>query len=130
MSDGYWGDQYDEEEWANRVERFADPGGDSALHPASDENPRNLPCPTCGWPDRLTPADRARGYQCDACATATERGVDITYYERDPDVDEADVLTDEAFGSPEEVTEEVHGTAEKVEKERYQRGNRHDSNRQ
>jgi len=53
---------------------FADPGGNSALRAASDTNPRNLPCPNCGEPDRLTPADRARGYQCDSCADALERG--------------------------------------------------------
>ncbi len=53
---------------------FADPGGKSALRAASDTNPRNLPCPNCGEPDRLTPADRARGYQCDSCADALERG--------------------------------------------------------
>lgn len=55
-------------------EMFADPGGRSALRAASKRNPRNLPCPTCGAPNRLTPADRARGYQCDACADRDERG--------------------------------------------------------
>lgn len=53
---------------------FADPGGTSALRAATKSNPRNLPCPTCGEPDRLTPADKARGYQCDDCANAAERG--------------------------------------------------------
>lgn len=47
---------------------FADPGSGSALRAASKRNPRNLPCPTCGEPNRLTPADKARGYQCDTCA--------------------------------------------------------------
>lgn len=51
---------------------FADPGGRSALRAASHKNPRNLPCPTCHAPNRLTPADRARGYQCDACADRAE----------------------------------------------------------
>ena len=51
---------------------FADPGGRSALRASSDRNPRNLPCPNCGEPDRLTPADRAHGYQCDACADRAE----------------------------------------------------------
>jgi hypothetical protein len=55
-------------------ERFADPGGRSALRAASRRNPRNLPCPTCRAPNRLTPADRARGYQCDACADRDEGG--------------------------------------------------------
>ena len=51
---------------------FADPGGRSALRASGRRNPRNLPCPTCGEPDRLTPADRARGYQCDGCADVAE----------------------------------------------------------
>lgn len=53
---------------------FADPGGRSALRAASKSNPRNLPCPTCGAKNRLTPEDRARGYQCDRCADKAERG--------------------------------------------------------
>lgn len=55
-------------------QEFADPGGRSALRAASRHNPRTLPCPTCKQPDRLTPADVRRGYQCDACADALERG--------------------------------------------------------
>jgi len=74
-------DYYEPEEWEERVERFADPGGDSALHAAGRNNPRNLPCPTCGWPNRLTARDVASGYQCDSCANAQERGMDINYYE-------------------------------------------------
>jgi hypothetical protein len=77
-------DGYDElDEWAYRVERFADPGGESALHAESKDNPRNLPCPTCGWPNRLTRLDKQKGYQCDSCAVANERGLDIQYYEGD-----------------------------------------------
>jgi hypothetical protein len=53
---------------------FADPGGRSALRAAGPGNPRNLPCPNCGEPNRLTPADVRRGYQCDACADALEFG--------------------------------------------------------
>lgn len=53
---------------------FADPTGRSALRAESAHNPRNLPCPTCGTPNVLTPADRARGYQCDACADQAEWG--------------------------------------------------------
>jgi len=53
---------------------FADPRGHSALRAASRSNPRNLPCPTCKAPNRLTPADKARGYQCDRCADRDERG--------------------------------------------------------
>jgi len=51
---------------------FADPGCRSALRASSRRNPRNLPCPNCGAKNRLTPADRARGYQCDACADRAE----------------------------------------------------------
>lgn len=61
--------RYDEDD--NR-EMFADPGGRSALRAASKSNPRNLPCPTCERPNMLTPADRAHGYQCDACANHDE----------------------------------------------------------
>jgi hypothetical protein len=53
---------------------FADPGGKSALRAATRENPRNLPCPACGEPNRLTPADRQAGYQCDDCADRAEGG--------------------------------------------------------
>jgi len=47
-------------------------GGESALRAASKCNPRNLPCPTCGEPDRLTPKDVRLGYQCDSCADQAE----------------------------------------------------------
>ena len=53
---------------------FADPGGNSALRAATKRNPRNLPCPTCHEPNRLTPKDRALGYQCDSCADRDEMG--------------------------------------------------------
>ena len=53
---------------------FADPGGTSALRAATRSNPRNLPCRTCGAENALTPADRARGYQCDGCADRAEGG--------------------------------------------------------
>lgn len=61
-------DEYDDED----APRFAHPG--SALRAATKRNPRNLPCPTCKQPNRLTRADRAMGYQCDSCADAVERG--------------------------------------------------------
>ena len=53
---------------------FADPGGRSALRATTRNNPRNLPCPTCGRQNMLTPIDQARGYQCDICADQAERG--------------------------------------------------------
>ena len=52
---------------------FADPGGRSALRRATRRNPRNLPCPHCHKPNRLTQADMACGYQCDTCADSQER---------------------------------------------------------
>ena len=51
---------------------FAEPGGRSALRRATRSNPRNLPCPTCGKPNRLTLADKRKGYQCDECADRAE----------------------------------------------------------
>lgn len=51
---------------------FAYPGGYSALRAETEDNPRNLPCPTCGVENQLTPADRAHGYQCDRCADMDE----------------------------------------------------------
>lgn len=49
---------------------FASEG--SALRAATRDNPRSLPCPTCGEPNRLTPIDVQRGYQCDGCADRAE----------------------------------------------------------
>lgn len=79
--------QYYEDEWFDYDDdrggygrsEFMDPGGNSALRAASPANPRNLPCPNCGEPNRLTPRDRALGYQCDTCADRAEgtyRGAD------------------------------------------------------
>ena len=56
----------------DRRAMFANPG--SALCSASERNPRDLPCPTCGEPNRLTPADVRQGYQCDECADRAEGG--------------------------------------------------------
>ncbi len=53
---------------------FADPGGKSALRASSRSNPRNLPCPTCGRENMLTPKDVALHYQCDYCADEAEMG--------------------------------------------------------
>lgn len=66
---------FEDRDFADRLEDgrdFADPGGRSALRAARPGNPRNLPCPTCKQPDRLTAKDRACGYQCDACADSEE----------------------------------------------------------
>ena len=52
--------------------RFASTG--SALRAACPNNPRNIPCPTCGEPNRLTPIDQQLGYQCDECADNCENG--------------------------------------------------------
>lgn len=55
---------------------FAMPGSGSALRAASRTNPRNLPCPKCKEENKLTPKDKALGYQCDDCADKLERGYD------------------------------------------------------
>jgi len=47
---------------------FADPGGSSALRAETEDNPRNLPCPTCKGENLLTRIDMLRGYRCDMCA--------------------------------------------------------------
>lgn len=69
IDDDYWAEDRGLSDLA-----FADPGGNSALRAESATNPRNLPCPTCGEPNRLTPADKALHYQCDSCADQAERG--------------------------------------------------------
>lgn len=53
---------------------FADPGGNSSLRAETEDNPRNLPCPSCGEENRLTPLDVRAGYQCNTCADQCERG--------------------------------------------------------
>jgi hypothetical protein len=72
----YYGDHesgdYDPDEWDERVNMFADPGGHSALRRAHPGNPRNLPCPRCGTEDVLTPEDVAHHYVCDRCADMAE----------------------------------------------------------
>ena len=60
----------------DRNKMFANPDSNSALRASNSRNPRNLPCPTCKRKNMLTPEDRARGYQCDRCADAVERGYD------------------------------------------------------
>lgn len=55
---------------------FADPGGNSALRAATDEDPRVHACPNCGGGNCLTLADLSRWYQCNNCADKAERGVD------------------------------------------------------
>lgn len=69
-------DDVDFDEEFMRERMFMDPGGKSALRAAGPGNPRNLPCPTCGQPNRLTPEDKRRGYQCDECADRAEMGMD------------------------------------------------------
>lgn len=55
-----------------RRNEFADAYGVSALRKAKKGNPRNLPCPTCKQPNKLTNVDKRNGYQCDDCANAEE----------------------------------------------------------
>ncbi len=65
-------DDYDPMDYDDDYSEFADPGGRSALRAATRDNPRDLPCPTCGRENMLTPKDVALGYQCDHCADAAE----------------------------------------------------------
>jgi hypothetical protein len=76
-------DDYDDSEWDRDEDMpdFAEPGSNSALRAATPTNPRDQPCPTCAWPNRLTREDVRRGYQCNPCANAMERGIDINHYE-------------------------------------------------
>lgn len=67
-------EEYTHEEWHERCEMFADPGGNSALRRASKSNPRIYPCPTCGRKNALTLKDKQLRYQCNACADRDERG--------------------------------------------------------
>lgn len=74
-----YGDDYEDDDypdWDDGDDRdeFMDPGGRSALRAATKDDPRDLPCPNCEAPNRLTRKDRALGYQCDACADRAERG--------------------------------------------------------
>lgn len=50
---------------------FRYPGTNSALRAGR----QSYDCPTCGAEDVLTAEDKARGYQCDACADAVEFGI-------------------------------------------------------
>lgn len=64
-------DYFDDEDMIDGV-GFADPGGRSALRAATEDNPRDQPCPTCGRENVLTRIDVQRHYQCDACADCDE----------------------------------------------------------
>ena len=72
FDDGPPYNRFDDDCGEDDYSMFEDPGGNSALRRATRDNPRNLPCPTCGREDMLTPADKALGYQCDICADAAE----------------------------------------------------------
>ncbi len=68
-----WEDWDDERPMIDGV-GFADPGGHSSLRAATEDNPRDRPCPTCGAQNVLTRIDEQNSYQCDRCADAAERG--------------------------------------------------------
>lgn len=76
-----WDDYYDDYEQGDNIS-FADPGSNSALRAGT----RNQPCPTCGWPNRLTPEDITHGYHCNSCADAMEGSGEIDYYDEHVDV--------------------------------------------
>ena len=67
-------EDWEYDDWAIDGFGFADPGGNSALRAETEDNPRCHACPTCGEENRLTPADVARGYQCNDCADRAEGG--------------------------------------------------------
>ena len=69
----------EDEEYEEAVlrNRFADPGGNSALHCATKKNPRIYKCLNCGKPNKLTKLDLQSGYQCDQCADRLEHGYDF-----------------------------------------------------
>lgn len=94
--------------------RFQNPGGNSALRLATKSNPRNLPCGTCGRENQLTPADKAKGYQCDFCADEAEGGMGHTSSCTDDseefDGDDGMSDDDEAFEEREEDYEDFEST--------------------
>jgi hypothetical protein len=92
-----WYDEDDRYDREDMFERFADPYGESALYASGKDNPRNLPCPTCKWPNRLTRKDRQAGYQCDSCANAMERGGEINYYEAAENDEEFEREDDDSY---------------------------------
>ena len=75
-SEDDWDDDWDDDDNPIDGVGFADPGGVSSLRAATQDNPRNLPCPECGAPKCLTPIDSQRGYCCNRCADRHERGGD------------------------------------------------------
>ena len=68
--EGYFYDT--DEERQDRFDTFENPYQNSALRKATASNPRDLSCPTCKEPNKLTRKDKARGYQCDDCADRDE----------------------------------------------------------
>lgn len=61
----------DRDDWEGR-NSFERPMSRSALRKSNQANPRNLPCPTCKEPNKLTPVDVRKHYQCDVCADRDE----------------------------------------------------------
>lgn len=66
--------QFEDDEFYEDVQRFADPGGKSALYAETLDNPRVYPCPECQRPNRLTKRDIQSHYICDSCADRAEAG--------------------------------------------------------
>jgi hypothetical protein len=73
MSRDYDDDFYDHDQ-DDQIDGVGFAQAVSSLRAATRSNPRNLPCPSCHAPNRLTPIDQARGYQCDRCADRAEQG--------------------------------------------------------
>ena len=70
----YCSDSYEETSGSELIDSvgFADPGGNSSLRAETSRNLRNLPCPTCKMPNKLTPIDVRNHYQCNDCADNSE----------------------------------------------------------
>ena len=51
---------------------FQDENGVSSLRAATENNPRDRPCPQCGTADVLTRIDERQHYVCDRCAERAE----------------------------------------------------------
>lgn len=72
MSGYYDEDYYDDEEREFLIDGVGFAREGSALRAETADNPRNLPCPSCGAENVLTPLDVARSYCCDRCADIAE----------------------------------------------------------
>lgn len=69
-------EDYEDEEWKEMCNMFAEPGGKSSLRRAHKGNARTKTCPDCGAQNVLTVEDIAHGYRCNMCADRAEMGLE------------------------------------------------------